>query len=126
MLSRVPPRTWKVFAICLIGVTFANLDHSLFNYVLTEFKQVFNWSDEARGWYIAITYIISGLIVTQIGLLTDRLGRKRTLLGVTLITPIFIAAMTWVPNTAFLILFRSLGFATAGSQSPITGTHLLP
>jgi len=125
LLAHVPARTWKVFAICLIGVTFANLDHSLFNYVLTEFKEEFGWSDEARGWYIAITYIIAGLIVTQIGVLTDRLGRRRTLLGVTLITPIFVAALTWVPSTALLLVFRTLGFATAGAQSPITVTTVL-
>ncbi len=125
LLDHVPARTWKVFAICLIGGTFANLDHSLFNYVLTEFKEEFGWSDEARGWYIAITYIIAGLIVTQIGVLTDRLGRRRTLLGVTLITPIFVAALTWVPSTALLLVFRTLGFATAGAQSPITVTTVL-
>ncbi|SVC04177.1 uncharacterized protein METZ01_LOCUS257031, partial [marine metagenome] len=39
MLAQVPARTWKVFGICLIGVTFANLDHSLFTFVLTEISE---------------------------------------------------------------------------------------
>ena len=99
MLAQVPPRTWKVFTICLIGVTFANLDHSLFTFVLTEISEKFGWSVVERGRYIAITFVISGLLVTQIGVLTDRIGRRRTLLGATLLTPIFVAAMAWAPNT---------------------------
>ena len=125
MLAHVPARTWKVFAICLIGVTFANLDHSLFTFVLTEISETFGWSVVDRGRYIAITFVISGLLVTQIGVLTDRIGRKRTLLGATLLTPIFVAAMTWAPNTFMLLVLRTLGFGTAGAQSPITVTTVI-
>jgi len=124
-LARVPGHTWKVFAICLLGVTFANLDHSLFTFVLTEFAEEFGWSVVDRGWYIAGTFVISGLIVTQLGVLTDRFGRRTMLLGATLLTPVFVAMLTWVPTTSLLILFRSLGFATAGAQSPITITFVL-
>jgi MFS family permease len=124
-LAQVPARTYKVFLICLIGVTFANLDHSLFTFVLTEISEEFGWSVIDRGWYIAITFVVAGLIVTQLGVLSDRLGRRTTLLGATLLTPIFVAALTWVPTTMMLIVFRSLGFAAAGAQSPITLTLML-
>lgn len=125
MLAQVPPRTWKVFTICLIGVTFANLDHSLFTFVLTEISEKFGWSVAERGRYIAITFVISGLLVTQIGVLTDRIGRRRTLLGATLLTPIFVAAMAWAPNTLILLVLRTLGFGAAGAQSPITVTTVI-
>lgn len=124
-LVHVPARTWQVFFICLIGVTFANLDHSLFTFVLTEISEEFGWSVVDRGWYIAITFIVSGLIVTQLGVLSDRFGRKKILLVATLLTPLFVAALTWVPSTLMLIVFRSLGFAAAGTQSPITITMVL-
>ena len=124
-LRQVPASTYKAFFICLIGVTFANLDHSLFTFVLTEISETFGWSVVDRGVYIAITFVISGLVVTQIGVLADRHGRKRTLLGATLLTPIFVAALTWAPNTLILLIARTFGFATAGAQSPLTITTVL-
>jgi len=125
LLAGVPGNTYKVFFICLIGVTFANLDHSLFTFVLTEISEEFGWSVVDRGRYIAITFIVSGLIVTQLGVLTDRFGRKTMLLGATLLTPLFVGALTWVPNTLSLVIARSLGFAAAGAQSPITITMVM-
>lgn len=125
LLLGVPRHTYKVFFICLIGVTFANLDHSLFSFVLTEISEEFGWSVVDRGRYIAITFVISGLIVTQLGVLTDRFGRKKMLLGATLLTPLFVSALTWVPNTLSLVIARSLGFAAAGAQSPITITTVM-
>ena len=109
MLAGAPRNTYKVFLICLIGVTFANLDHSLFTFVLTEISEEFGWSVVDRGRYIAITFVISGLMVTQLGVLTDRFGRKKMLLGATLLTPVFVSALTWVPNTLSLVIARSTG-----------------
>ncbi len=125
LLRQAPARTWKVFLICLAGVTFANLDHSLFTFVLTEISEEFEWSLVERGWYIFITFLLAGLVITQLGVLTDRLGRKRMLLATTLATPFFVAALTWVPNTLSLVVARTLGFAGAGAQSPITITLML-
>ena len=48
-LTEVPAHTYKVFFICLLGVTFANLDHSLFTFVLTEISAEFGWSVVDRG-----------------------------------------------------------------------------
>lgn len=125
LLSQVSGQTWRVFAICVIGVTFANFDHLLFNYVLTQMSAEFGWSVTERGWYIFITFGAAGIIITQLGVLTDRLGRKRMLEATTLLTPFFVGALTFVPNTLSLIVARTLGFAFAGAQSPITITLML-
>lgn len=124
-LRTVPGHTYRVFLICLVGVTFANLDHSLFTFVLTEIAQTFGWTDLERGLYIALTFVVAGLLITQIGSLADRVGRKPVLLGATLLTPVFVAAMTWAPNTLVLLIARTLGFTAAGVQSPVTGTLVL-
>ena len=124
-LAQVPAHTWRVFFICLLGVTFANLDHSLFTFVLTEFSEEFDWSLTERGWYIFITFVLAGVIITRLGVLTDRLGRKKMLLVTTILTPVFVAALAWVPNTISLIIARTMGFAMAGAQSPITITTML-
>lgn len=124
-LMQVPARTWKVFFICLIGVTFANLDLNLFALVLTDISAELNWSVEERGWYLALTFIVAGILITQIGTLADRIGRKRVLLGATWLTPFFVAALTFAPNTLALLLARLAGYTTAGAQSPITGTIVM-
>jgi len=124
-LRAVPGHTYRVFLICLIGVTFANLDHSLFTFVLTELSAEFGWSDLERGLYIALTFVIAGILITQIGVLADRIGRRAVLLGATLLTPVFVTALAWAPTTVILVVARTLGFTSAAVQSPITGTLVL-
>jgi MFS family permease len=124
-LAQVPAHSWRVFLICLIGVTFANFDHLLFNYVLTQISQEFGWTVTERGWYIFLTFALAGIIITRVGVLTDRLGRKRMLVATTLLTPFCVAALTWVPNTLSLVVARTFGFAFAGAQSPITITLMI-
>lgn len=124
-LRAVPGHTYRVFLICLIGVTFANLDHSLFTFVLTEISAEYGWSELERGLYIAITFVIAGLLITQLGVLADRIGRRAVLLGATLLTPVFVTALAWAPTTVTLLVARTLGFTTAAVQSPITGTLVL-
>ena len=98
-LRQVSGHSWRVFLICLIGVTFANLDHSLFTFVLTEISAEFGWSDLERGIYIAITFVAAGVLITQIGALADRIGRRAVLLASTLLTPIFVTALAFAPTT---------------------------
>jgi MFS family permease len=109
-MSEIPVLSYKVFFICLIGVTFANLDHSIFILVSEKFQNEFGWTLTDVGWYVALTFFISGLICTQIGVLTDRIGRKKSLLLSTFLTPVFVAYLAIAPNTI------------AGAQSPITLT----
>ena len=124
-LGAVPRRTWLVFFICLGSATFANLDILLFTFVLTDISEEFGWSFVERGWYLFITFTLAGLIITQLGVLTDRLGRKSMLLTTTVLTSVFVAVLTWVPNTLSLLVARTLGFATGGAQSPITITTVI-
>jgi AAHS family cis,cis-muconate transporter-like MFS transporter len=124
-LANVPAHTWRVFFICLIGVTFANFDHSLFTFVLTEISEEFSWSLTERGWYIFITFVVAGIVITQLGVLTDRLGRKKMLLATTALMPFFVAVLTIVPNTLTLLIARTIGFSLAGAQSPITITTVI-
>ncbi|MDH5255675.1 MAG: MFS transporter, partial [Gammaproteobacteria bacterium] len=124
-LRAVPGHTYRVFIICLVGVTFANLDHSLFTFVLTELSAEFGWSELERGLYIALTFVVAGILITQIGVLADRIGRRAVLLGATLLTPVFVTALAWAPTTVTLLIARTLGFTSAAVQSPITGTLVL-
>ena len=118
----IPFNSYKIFFICLIGVTFANLDHSIFILVSEKFQNEFGWSLSDVGWYVAITFFISGILCTQVGVLTDRIGRRKSLLWSTFLTPVFVAFLAIAPNTISVLIARTLGFTAAGAQSPITLT----
>ena len=112
----------RAFLICLVCLTFANLDHSLFAFVLTELTEHFNWGIVERGWYIAITFMVAGVLIVQAGVLADRIGRRRVLLGSMVSAPFFVAALYFAPGTVSLLVLRTLGFAAAGAAAPISGT----
>lgn len=112
----------RAFFICLAGASLANLDQALFAFVLTEISQAFHWTVVERGWYIALTFAIAGLSITALGVLTDRIGRKKVLEACVILSSLFVAAMRWAPGTASMLALRTLGFATGGAQSPLTGT----
>jgi putative MFS transporter len=112
----------RVFLICLVCLTFANLDHSLFAFVLTEISEAYGWTLVERGWYLALTFLAAAVIVMRAGVLADRVGRRPVLLGSMLTAPFFVAALFWAPGTLSLLILRTLGFATAGAASPISGT----
>ena len=118
----IPFNSYKIFFICLIGVTFANLDHQIFILVQGSLSNFFGWSPQDFGLYSAITFLVSGFLCSQIGVFTDRIGRKKSLLISTLLTPFFVAYLAFAPNTVAVLIARTLGFTTAGAQSPITLT----
>ena len=121
-LTQILRLSYKVFFICLIGVTFANLDHQIFILVQKSLSDFFDWTPQDFGLYAAITFLVSGLLCSQIGVFTDRIGRKKSLLISTLLTPLFVAYLAFAPNTVAVLIARTLGFTTAGAQSPITLT----
>jgi MFS family permease len=112
----------RAFLICLFGLVLANFDHALFTFVLPQLTVAYGWSDIERGWYIAITFVLAGLAITQLGVLSDRIGRKRVLLATLLAAPWPVLAMIWAPGTLALLAFRTAGFVAAGAASPLTGT----
>jgi MFS family permease len=111
-----------VFFICLIGAALANMDQALFAFVLTEMSQEFGWSVVERGWYITITFALAGAGVAGLGVLTDRIGRKRVFKTSILFGGLFVTLMRWAPNTFWMLTLRTLGFTAGGIQSPVTGT----
>ena len=113
------------FSVALLGLAFANIDHSLFTLVLTQIKQAFGWSEEQRGLFLFATFVLAGIAITQMGVLADRFGRKRVLLWSMLMTPFFVVGLFFAQSAVVLFVLRVLGFTTAGAQSPLTGTLVL-
>jgi len=116
------PRTTRTFLICLIGLALANFDHALFTYVLPQLTIAYHWGAVERGWYIALTFVVAGLAVTQVGVLADRVGRKAVLSRALIIAPWPVLLMALAPNTVVLLVLRCIGFVAAGAATPLTGT----
>ena len=112
----------RAFFICLAGATLANMDQALFGFVLTPLMEEFGWSIVERGWYLAITFSIAGVTIVGLGTLADRLGRKAVFQGSILVSSLLVTALRWAPGTVSLLVLRTLGFASGGIQSPVTGT----
>jgi putative MFS transporter len=112
----------RAFLICLVGASLANMDQALFGFVLTPISREFGWTVVERGWYLALTFAVAGSCIAGFGILADRIGRKAVFEASILVSSLFVTSLRWVPNTLWLLLLRTLGFATGGIQSPVTGT----
>jgi MFS family permease len=125
MLTSIRTYPLRAFLICLVCLTFANLDHSLFAFVLTEISEEYGWSLVERGWFIALTFLVAAMIIMRAGVIADRIGRRPVLLASMLTAPFLVAAMFWAPGTLSLLVLRALGFSAAGAAAPISGTIVM-
>lgn len=112
----------RAFLICLAGVSLENMDQAFFSFVLPQLSKELNWSVVERGWYLTLTFTIAGISIAGLGVLTDRLGRKKVFSASMLIGSLFVAAMYWAQSTFAVVALRTLGFATGGIMSPVVGT----
>jgi MFS family permease len=112
----------RVFTICLVGLSFANMDQALFGYALPAIRQEFDVSLEAIGWLFGLSFAVAGMLIAALGVLTDRIGRKLVFQVSIVISSIFVTLHSVAPNLLTLGVLRTLGFASGGVQSPVTGT----
>jgi putative MFS transporter len=112
----------RAFFICLCGVSLENMDQAIFQFVLPQIISTFKWSEVQLGWYLAITFTLAGMSIAGLGVLTDRVGRKKVFQTSMLVGSLFVAMMYWAPSTFSMLALRTLGFATGGIQSPVVGT----
>ena len=134
MSPEAPKSTWRAFRdevrgyplraflICLVGVSLENMDQAFFSFVLPQLSKELGWSVVERGWYLTLTFTIAGLSIAGLGVLTDRLGRKKVFGASMLVGSLFVAAMYWARSTFSVVALRTVGFATGGIMSPVVGT----
>jgi len=112
----------RAFLICLIGLSFANMDQALFGYAVPAIRQEFGLSIQTVGWIFSISFGVAGLLIAWFGVLTDRVGRKVMMQLSNLISSIFVTLHAIAPNVVILTVLRTLGFAAGGLQTPVAGT----
>lgn len=115
----------RAFLICLCGVSLENMDQAIFQYVLPQIVATFRWTEREAGLYSAVVFCIAGPCIAMLGLLTDRIGRKKVFQLSMVVGSFFVATMYWARSSFALLALRTAGFATGGIQSPVVGTIVI-
>lgn len=111
----------RAFAICLAAYAFSQMDLALFGYAVPSIRAEFGVDLVVMGWVISGSFVLGGVLLVWLALLTDRLGRKR-MLGLSILSSsFFIVLHALAPNALMLALLRGLGIATGGLTYPVTG-----
>ena len=111
----------RAFTICLIAYTFSTTDLALFGYAIPVIRDEFGLTTNQMGWYIAASFAFGGILLSGIGNLTDRLGRKTMLVTNTIVSSVFVALHAVAQSIMMLTVFRTMAFATGGALYSITG-----
>ena len=67
----------KAFSVCLIAYATAQMDLALFGYAIPSIRAEFDLSLSGVMTIVSSAFVIGGILIVWLGLLTDRLGRKR-------------------------------------------------
>ncbi len=136
MWSQIRGYPLQAFVICHLAYMFSQIDLALFSYALPSIRETFDVSLQAMGWVVALSYSVGAVIQVYIGTLTDRLGRRNMLMVITVVSSLFIAAHSIVPESSaqlviggvafslgivVMTLLRAFAIASGGALYPTTG-----
>ena len=136
MWSQIRGYPLQAFIVCHLAYMFSQVDLALFSYALPSIREAFSVSLKAMGWVVALSYSVGAIIQIYIGTLTDRFGRKHMLMVITVVSSLFIAAHSIVPESSAQIVvggvafslgiivmtvLRAFAIASGGALYPTTG-----
>jgi MFS family permease len=100
--------------ICLVAF-FGMAGGALMGPVLPSMVEPLNTSREAVGWVLGVYTISTALFMVLLGVVTDRIGRKKVLIPCLLINGVAGLAGYFAPNLPILLVFRFIqGIGIAG------------
>lgn len=114
----------KTFAICLFVWTFVNFEQSLFGYAIPEMLEAFDVDIQVIGLVISVGFGFAMIGAVIAGILTDRYGRRRALVGSFSLSSLFYALQGLAPGVAFLAMARSVGAGASAGLSPISNSYV--
>jgi len=98
------------------------MDQALFGYAVPAIREEFGVGLEVIGWVFGLSFGFAGVMIAGIGVLADRIGRKLVLMASIVVSSIIVTLHAAAPNIVVLGILRAFGFASGGSQVPVTGT----
>jgi AAHS family cis,cis-muconate transporter-like MFS transporter len=111
----------KAFWVCLFAYAIAQMDLALFGYAIPAIRKVFDLSLSGVMTIVSSSFVIGGILIVWLGLLTDRVGRRDMFQFSLVGASILIALHSIVPNPATLVALRGTSIAVGGLSYPITG-----
>jgi len=111
----------KAFVVCLLAYATAQMDLALFGYAIPSIREEFGLSLPGVMSIVSSAFVLGGLMIVWLGLLTDRVGRKSMFQISLLGSSVLVALHSVVPNPASLALLRGSSIAVGGLTYPVTG-----
>lgn len=99
----------------------SQMDLAFWSYALPLIRHDFDLTTTQVGLLTGAAFAVGGVILVSLGVLTDRVGRKKTLIGSVLSSSVFVASHAFASNVAALGLLRAGSIATGGLLYPVTG-----
>lgn len=112
------------FAICLLAYATAQMDLALFGYAIPSIRSEFGLSLSGVMAIVSSAFVLGGILIVWLAVLTDRLGRKGMFQFSLIGSSILVALHSVVPNPGTLALLRGTSIAVGGLSYPITGAIL--
>lgn len=109
------------FLISLFAYTTAQMDLALFGYAIPDIREEFGLSLTGVMGIVSSAFIIGGILIVILGLLTDRLGRRVMLQFSLVSSSLLVAAHSVVPNAWSLAVVRGASIGAGGLTYPVTG-----
>ncbi|ADI74881.1 major facilitator superfamily MFS_1 [Methanohalobium evestigatum Z-7303] len=112
-----------LFIICLVAF-FGMAGGALMGPVLPSMVEPLNTSREAVGWVLGVYTFSTALFMVLLGVVTDKIGRKKVLIPCLLINGVAGLAGYFAPNLPILLVFRFIqGIGIAGMM-PVVMTMI--
>jgi MFS family permease len=112
---------FQAFALCLVAYSFSQMDLALFVYATPAIRRDFGLSLQQMSAAISVAFALGGVLIVWLGVLTDRIGRKRMFQFSLGVSALLIAVHYFAPNIATLTVLRGLSIAVGGLSYVVTG-----
>ncbi|MEE8306816.1 MAG: MFS transporter [Gammaproteobacteria bacterium] len=113
----------RIFFICLLGLTLANTDQSLFSYAIPGLLDEFGLGLGAAGWILAFSFVVAALCNLAIGVAADRFGRRKLFIVCLASSAGLVTLLTFTPEVMSLTAVRALAFGISAALVPLATTY---
>mgnify|MGYP001427612097 FL=1 len=115
----------RVFSLCLIAIILSTADQSLFSYAIPGIQSEFNIDLTVIGYMLSASFLAASFAVVIIGVLADRLGRKKILAASLGLSALFVGCHSLIQSLALLTALRILGFALGAGLYLVASTMVI-
>jgi len=113
-----PTRLWLT---CFGAYALSQMDLALWSYALPLIRAEFDMTRTQIGVLTGAAFALGGVALVWLGMLADRIGRKKTMMGGIVAASVFVAAHAAAMNPLALGALRAASMASGGLLYPSTG-----